>query len=103
MLYNSDGLSVIFMVYQKVYIFMSLLVTFYQYLPYFQNKNYNRKNMQYENNLRKMCFTEREREKKKGFGFQKSLFPKGTSRKRGGRLIIRVILYSVNTVTINYR
>ncbi len=53
MLYNSDGLPVIFMVYQKVYIFNVIVGTFYQYLPYIQNKNENRKNMQYENNLRK--------------------------------------------------
>ncbi len=44
MLYNSDGLPVIFMVYQKVYILNVIVGTFYQYLPYFQNKN--RKNMQ---------------------------------------------------------
>ncbi len=39
MLNNSDGLPVIFMVYQKC-IFLNVIVgTFYQYLPYFQNKN----------------------------------------------------------------
>ncbi len=50
--------------------------------------------MQYENNLRKKLFY-REREKKKNkIWFSKSRFPKGTSGKKGGRLIIRVILYS---------
>ncbi len=39
MLYNSDGQSIIFMVYQKVYILNVIVGTFYQYLPYFQNKN----------------------------------------------------------------
>ncbi len=52
MLYNSDGLPVICMVYQKVYIFYVIFGTFYQYIPYFQNKIKNRKNLQYENNLR---------------------------------------------------
>ncbi len=86
MLYNSDGLPVIFMVgllgYIKKCIFLNVIVgTFYQYLPYFQNKNYNRKNMQYENNLRKKCVLQRE--KKWRFVFQKAFFPKGTSGKRG--------------------
>ncbi len=33
MLYNLDGLPVIFMVYQKVYILNVIVGTFYQYLP----------------------------------------------------------------------
>ncbi len=43
-----DGLPVIFMVYQKVYILNVIVGTSYQYLPYVQNKNLNRKkNMKY--------------------------------------------------------
>ncbi len=39
MLYNSDGLPVICVVYQKKCMFLNGIVgTFYQYLPYFQNK-----------------------------------------------------------------
>ncbi len=57
--------------------------TFDQYLPYFQNKNLNRKNMQYENNLRKNT----------RFGFQKAFFQK-VHLEKGGHLIIRVVLYS---------
>ncbi len=64
MLYNSDGVPVILW-YIKKCIFLNVIVgTFYQYLPYFQNKNENRKNMQYENNLRKNVFY-REKKKKK--------------------------------------
>ncbi len=89
MLYNSDGLPVILW-YIKKCIFLNVIVgTFYQYLPYFQNKNENRKNMQYENNLRKKCFTER---KKKDLFFKKP-FSKRYIWKKGGRLIIRVVLY----------
>jgi len=51
MLYNSDGLPVIFKVYQKV---LNVIVsTFNQHLPYLNNNKLNRKDMQYENNLRK--------------------------------------------------
>ncbi len=57
--------------------------TFYQYLPYFQNKNLNGQNMQYENNLRKNT----------RFGFQKAFFQK-VHLGKGGRLIIRVVLFS---------
>ncbi len=81
MLYNSDGLPVILW-YIKKCIFLNVIVgTFYQYLPYFQNKNENRKNMQYENNLRKKCFTERK--KKTRFGFQKAFFQKVHLEKGG--------------------
>ncbi len=47
--------------------------------------------MQYENNLRKICFTERE---KKNIWFTKKPFSKRYIWKKGGRLIIRVFLYS---------
>ncbi len=47
--------------------------------------------MQYENNLRKKCVLQRE--KKQDLVFKKP-FLKGTSGKRGGRLTIRVVLYS---------
>ncbi len=50
MLYNSDGLPAIFYGISKgLYFFKVIVGTSYQYLPYFQNKNQNRKNMQYEN------------------------------------------------------
>ncbi len=90
MLYNSDGLPVILW-YIKKCIFLNVIVgTFYQYLPYFQNKNENRKNMQYENNLRKKCVLQRE--KKTRFGFQKAFcqkvhLEKGGSSYNQGRLI----------------
>ncbi len=47
--------------------------------------------MQYENNLRKMCFTERK--KKQDLVFKKP-FSKRYIWKNGGLLIIRVVLYS---------
>ncbi len=63
MLYNSDGLPVIFMVYQKVYIFKcDCWYILPVYTPYFQNKNVNSKNMQYENNIllgKKSLFSKR--------------------------------------------
>ncbi len=69
----------LFIWYIKNCIFLNVIVgTFYQYLPCFQNKN--RKNMQYDNNLR-------EKNNKKNC-FSKSLYPKGTSGKKG------VVLYS---------
>ncbi len=40
------------MVYQKVYILNVIVDTFYQYLPYIQNKLQKLLNMQNENNLR---------------------------------------------------
>ncbi len=43
--YNSDGLPVIFMVYHNVNILNVSGGTFYQFLPYIQNKNLNRKNI----------------------------------------------------------
>ncbi len=46
--------------------------------------------MQYENNVRKKKFTEKKTNK---IWFSKSLFPKDTSGKRGGG----VILYSVSS------
>ncbi len=79
MLYNSDGLPVICMVYKKVYIFYVIVGTFFQYLPYFQNKNTNRKNLQYENNLRFFFLFS----VKQKFWFSKNIFPKGLSGKRG--------------------
>ncbi len=87
----------LFLWYIKKCIFLNVIVgTFYQYLPYFQNKNENRKNMQYENNLRKNVFY---REKKKTrFGFQKAFFQKvylekGGSSYNQGRLIFGSIRY----------
>ncbi len=48
--------------------------------------------MQYENNLRKILFY-RERKKKQDLVFKKP-FSKRYIWKKGGRLIIRVVLYS---------
>ncbi len=42
----------LFLWYIKNFIFLNVIVgTFYQYLPYLQNKKLHRKNMQYENKL----------------------------------------------------
>ncbi len=42
----------LFLWYIKKCIFLNVIVgTFYQYLPYLQNKKLNRRNMQYENKL----------------------------------------------------
>ncbi len=62
------------------------LGTFDQYLPYFQNKNVESKNMQYENVIF-FSFSKTE------FGFEKAFFQK-VHLEKGGRLITRVILYS---------
>ncbi len=62
--------------------FLNVIVgIFYQYLPYFQNKNLNRKNMQYEN-LRKNVFY-REKTTTTRFGFQKAFFQKVHLEKGG--------------------
>ncbi len=101
MLYNSDGLPVIFMVYQKVYIFKC---NCWYILPVFailSKQNENRKNMQYENNLRKKLFyREKKQQQKNKIWFSKILFSKRYIWKKGGRLIIRVVLYSVNMVVL---
>ncbi len=56
--------------------------------------------MQYENNLRKNVFY-REREKKQDLVFKKP-FSKRYIWKKGGRLIIRVVLYSGQYGTTKY-
>ncbi len=74
----------LFLWYIKKCIFLNVIVgTFYQYLPYFQNKN-RKKKMQYENNLRNWWVFFSVKHK---IWFSKSLFPNGTSGKRGGCLI----------------
>ncbi len=59
--------------------------TFYQYLPYFLNKKTNKKNRE-KSNIKKI-------QKKHKIWFSESLFPK-VHLEKGGRLIIRVILYT---------
>ncbi len=93
MLFNSDGLTlpVIFIVYQKVFKCHCWYI-----LPVFtnfQNKNVNRKNIQYENNVR-IFFTEK---KKTRFVFQKAFFQKvhlekGESSSDQGRLVFGSLL-----------
>ncbi len=64
---------------KKCIFFYVIVVTFFQYLPYFQNKNTNRKNLQYENNLRFFSFLS----KTKVWVFKIYIFPKGYLEKGG--------------------
>ncbi len=87
MLYNSDGLPVIFMVYQKVYIFKC---DCWYILPVFTILS--KQKFKYESNLRKKFFVFF-LSKTQDLVFKKP-FSKRYIWKKGGRLIIRVVLYS---------
>ncbi len=88
------------MIYQKVYLKKKLIVgSIYQYLLYFQNKNFNRKNMQYENTLRIFFLSKKQDLVFKNTFSQEAHLEKGGSSYNQGHFIFGSVWYFLkNTI-----